>query len=273
MSAFRQGGGDRTRRPSSPPSRSAVRRPERKPSPWGTGATVAVVFGAVATLVVVPLAGFLAVVLVARFIPDKQAQRQAVNPPAHLAPDKQFVVPREGGPQQPQQQAVKKDEGPKAEQPKPTPKQETLPDLSKVGIKQGDVTVTVLSASIGKVNLRSFSSGQSKEDLFQVAVRITNNHKTRRLDYHGWAQTFGSDNASLQDEHGNRYKLIDFGLATRIEGGVGSATINPGESVTDVLVFEKPLAVATQLTLRLPLAAVQDQSGEIRGTVPKDFRR
>jgi hypothetical protein len=90
--------------------------------PKGTGATVAVVFGVVATLVPVLLLAFLAVALVARLSPDKQA----------VVPQQQPQQAREDG--QPQQ-AVKKDERPKPPATGERPADERQPepiDLHKV---------------------------------------------------------------------------------------------------------------------------------------------
>jgi hypothetical protein len=159
---------------------------------------------------------------------------------------------------------------------KSKPEKEKPSDLTKVGLRSGDVGVSLVSTSIGKVAVQDFGKGLSKEEHFQVVVKITNHHKTKRLDYRGWAESFSFNkaNARLTDEHGNSYKLIHFGIGSRIDGQVHqTATIDPGSSITDRLVFEKPLDISEELTISLPLGAIQGQSGEVRGLLPRDFSR
>jgi hypothetical protein len=173
--------------------------------------------------------------------------------------------------EQKKEQPVKPDE---KKPPKKEPTKRPATDFSKKRVQLGDVEVQLISATIGPVPLKEFGRvGESEKDHFRLAFKITNHHRTRRLKYEGWSKDFDFDGvrATLQDEHGNAYRHVSFGLGTKVVGQVEDPVINPGESITDVLVFEKPLAIAKELTITLPLKAIQDQTGTIRGIVPRSF--
>lgn len=184
--------------------------------------------------------------------------------------------PKDGGPKAGEAPA---DQPPKAAQSdKPAPKADPpVPDLSKTDVRQGDLAVTLRASGVSKVRFRiQKATVDSDEECFWVAIYITNQSKVRRLEYRGWAtQRPTLHLARLTDEHGNRYKRISSGAGSgaSIEGQIDHATINPGEYVTDLLVFEKPLDVAARLTLDLPLDAFEDHKGTATVTVPRAYRR
>ncbi len=147
-------------------------------------------------------------------------------------------------------------------------------DFANVGFRSGDVGVSLVSVTSRQVQYRDFRARTTKDEMLCVTVKITNHSQTRRLDYRGWAAPLGRHWAMLFDEHGNQYKTIDFGLGSRVEGQTRDAvSINPGDSLDDLLVFEKPLALAQTLTLTLPLGAIEGQRGELKGTIPREFSR
>jgi len=81
----------------------------------------------------------------------------------------------------------------------------------------------------------------------------------KKLDYRTWgaeALSFLESSASLKDDLGNRYKAVHFGGMDQPIGRTKSASIYPGKTITDVLVFERPIAKAKTLKLTLPLANV-----------------
>lgn len=93
-----------------------------------------------------------------------------------------------------------------------------------------------------------------------VLVDIANSSATRKLEYDGWSSR--SRGVSLEDEHGNVYRMVSWGAGTRAiwrspqgdfwEMQVRNDSVHPGKTLTDILVFEKPIAQAKTLTLKLP---------------------
>ncbi|MCC7407449.1 MAG: hypothetical protein IT442_05220 [Phycisphaeraceae bacterium] len=140
-------------------------------------------------------------------------------------------------------------------------------------VRQGDVQVRVVSVRVDKVALQSpFSEGGSltKESLLAITLELTNVSQNRKLDYHTWAGadfTVERDYATLQDNFGNTYRRIGFGLTTQPIGRTEQASLYPGKAQTDVLVFEEPVAGVEYLNLELP-AANFGGTGMIRLRVP-----
>jgi hypothetical protein len=93
----------------------------------------------------------------------------------------------------------------------------------------------------------------SKDDLLMVKLKLLNTNPTKKVEYHSWAGaefSLGRDYATLKDNFGNSYKQIGFGIGSSPVGSVeGSEALYPNKPVTDVLVFEVPLAAATYLVL------------------------
>ncbi len=145
------------------------------------------------------------------------------------------------------------------------------PDLIK-GITSGPIEVTLLSVETRKVDLAEVGlfMGQetTQDDYLCLTISITNHHAGRRFEYKGWGLA-----ASLSDEHGNDYALITQKRHGRPKGQVTTRTINPGESVTDVVIFERPLDVAKSLTLSLPMGRIEGLKGVVSTVIPRDFKR
>ncbi len=144
-------------------------------------------------------------------------------------------------------------------------------DLSK-GAKHGDVSVSLGRTYTGTVRLgrASFFVGErtSTDSYFCVTLSITNNHPGRRLTFVGWGAA-----ARLHDEHGNVYAPVHRVDDAHVQGQITSCTIDPGESVEDFLVFERPVKEAKSLVLTLPMKHVKGQNGFLRCVVPRDFSR
>jgi hypothetical protein len=151
----------------------------------------------------------------------------------------------------------------------------TIPqaDLSE-GVRRGVVGVRLVSSGVRKVDVTARgvlfeTSGKTAEEYFCVEVELTNHHAGRRLLYQGWGSA-----AVLYDEHGNVYRRLRHEDHGRVKGQLTNPTaLDPGEPVVDLLVFEKPVAVAKTLVLSLPMDRVEGQSGMLRAVVPRDFRR
>jgi hypothetical protein len=157
-------------------------------------------------------------------------------------------------------------DGPKQEAPKPLPKE--LPGINRP-IQIGDIELTVVGATIGKVELQSFGSGSSEDELITIRIRIVNHSSVKKIAYPGWSAApsdfMAEGKASLRDEHDNTYKRTHFGIGTRIKGQVHNEDIYPGKSLEDRLVFEVPVSAAKFLFLRLPGKLMQlDEDFEFR---------
>jgi hypothetical protein len=125
-----------------------------------------------------------------------------------------------------------------------------------------DIAVSVARAEIAFPMYRDSTGRQhaGDETCLEVFVTILNNSQVRK--YVSWSET--PRTVTLKDEHGNSYRMSTFGDGAKVfwekEPGsgkgyftqIGADSIHPGKSLTDVLVFEKPIAAAKTLTLALP---------------------
>jgi len=127
-----------------------------------------------------------------------------------------------------------------------------------VPVIQGNTRIQVISASVDLVPLKSSmgdSPINSNEAQLILKVRIENLSTTVKQDYTTWAGADFSverDYASVEDEHGNIYKRIDFGELNPPVGRNAQDSIYPGKAIEDVLVFEPPVDAAQELHLELP---------------------
>jgi hypothetical protein len=119
--------------------------------------------------------------------------------------------------------------------------------------------VSFVKAEIGPVE---FEPGwEPKKPLpkyLKVWLKIDTSKKTH---IRGWSLGPQSE-ASLTDDKGKSYALIDEG-EWKDKGG--NLIMNPGESLTDLLLFEPPDPKATSLTLRLNGRGVDAQRNEPLG--------
>jgi hypothetical protein len=141
-------------------------------------------------------------------------------------------------------------------------------------VQQGNVRVSIETVGVGKVQLSDLTrSTSSKDDLLQVTVRIENLDDGKKLTYRSWGtkstEIISQDKAGVEDDLGNSYANVHFGFGTKVVGQAGNASIYPMKSVTDVLVFERPVAKAKSLKISLPAAAFGG-TGMLRFRVPID---
>jgi hypothetical protein len=101
----------------------------------------------------------------------------------------------------------------------------------------------------------------------KIALKIEN-RTPAELKFTGWASEGGADDhpAKLKDDTGGIHKLVNW--KARIIGQLGSATIKPGGSVVEVLVFEVPGTYIKYLKLALPAEAVGG-TGDLRLKLPR----
>lgn len=128
--------------------------------------------------------------------------------------------------------------------------------------RMGDVQVTVTGVEIGLVELAAPFGGRgstSQERQLSVRIELKSLSETKRIEYESWAAHSFSfrGKAELVDNFGNRYKRVDFGFGERVKGACDEhETIDPGKTVIDILVFERPIEKAEWLQLTLPRKAV-----------------
>lgn len=131
-------------------------------------------------------------------------------------------------------------------------------DWTKAGrsATAGSIEVVLTSARIGKVQIQDFRDrvGQSENEALVVEIEIRNHSHSQKANYSSWAGTsvdFGERAARMNDDVGNGYKRIDYGISKPV-GRSEDGSIYPGKSATDVLVFEVPVDAAKSMRLLLP---------------------
>jgi hypothetical protein len=136
-------------------------------------------------------------------------------------------------------------------------------------VAHGDVQVRVVKVAVGKVSLKTITGKAfSKDDVLMVKVELTNTHSAKKIAYLPWSRASrDGDYPTLKDNVGNRYFRVTFGLGTRAAGAAEPDSIYPMKSLTDVLLFEVPVAAATHLELELP-ADNFGGDGSVRFRIP-----
>ncbi len=74
----------------------------------------------------------------------------------------------------------------------------------------------------------------------------------------------------LEDNFGNHYRQMTFGLGSTVDGQAENQSIYPGKAISDVLVFEAPIEKAKYLHLELPATAFGG-TGKVRFEIPAEM--
>lgn len=124
-------------------------------------------------------------------------------------------------------------------------------------LRLGDIQVQIKSLKVGKIAVKDTlgDNTESNEDLLAITIEVSNLSVGKKIDFVTWRgerMSFDRAFASLTDDNENTYRRINFGVTTKIVGGVDNESIYPGKALTDVLVFEKPVDAARWLHLELP---------------------
>ncbi|MBU0534125.1 MAG: DUF4190 domain-containing protein [Candidatus Omnitrophica bacterium] len=157
-----------------------------------------------------------------------------------------------------------------------TPKNEPQIEWApyNVSVKQSDVSVRVTSAQIGKIKIKGlFETKESKDVLLSIELEITNTSDVKKCEYKTWngmEMSFERDYGSLQDEYGNTYKRITFGMMERPEGQIFQESIYPEKSIKDILIFQVPVEKAKEIRLELPANNIGGE-GYFRIAIPTSF--
>ncbi len=142
----------------------------------------------------------------------------------------------------------------------PSPPPEPEWALADSPVKQDGVQIQVVTAEVGYVSVNDPTSmsdepSQSNNPQLVITIKLTNLSVTKKLDYRTWAggrMSFDRDFGTLQDNFGNSYKRVNFGIMSTPVGRTQSSSIFPKKTITDVLIFEPPIDAAEHLNLELP---------------------
>lgn len=119
------------------------------------------------------------------------------------------------------------------------------------------LTIRLTKCGVGLVQLETATgqAAESNDPYLLVLVELSTQNAGRKYDYRTWAdRPLRASRVTLKDDLGNAYKATHFGVTTTVRGQVdGSASVYVGSPVKDWLVFERPVAKATELFLELPL--------------------
>lgn len=144
--------------------------------------------------------------------------------------------------------------------PFPDPPEPILVSTPGEGFAVGSAKVVVKRWSVGKVRLKG--GADSAKELLIVELSLTNNSSTKKIDYYPWQS---SERTLCDDEIGNKYRRVEL----EAEGASPDASIYPGKSLEDVLIFEPPVAAARAAILTLPTSNIGgDAAGVAKFRLP-----
>ena len=172
-----------------------------------------------------------------------------------------------------QNQEPKKQNLPPNEQAKKNEGQNNLIDASKEFAKFHNIEVKIKSVNIDFVTGKSFRDFTSKEKLLKIVLSVNNLNPNKKVDFDGWGDndlSLSENMPSLNDNFGNSYKTIGFGLSSKVDGQIGSEALYPNKPVSDMIVFEVPLKTVDFLVLDLPAKNLK-LDGRIRFKIPSSM--
>lgn len=146
-------------------------------------------------------------------------------------------------------------------------------DASIQAVKQGDLLVRVSRATIGKPPVEGTTKKKAPADrCLVVELKLQNAGVTSKIDYNSWGDAGREHSAILQDQKGRDYRLRSFAPDWYVKGRVSDATLFPGKTIDDVLVFEAPppKLEITYFRLELP-AAAYGGTGKLQIQIPNRF--
>ena len=124
---------------------------------------------------------------------------------------------------------------------------EVLADAAQHVARFGDVEISVESAAVTNMVLTEFFgiSAVDPDAALVIVVRVANLGLTDRVRY--TTMRIGS---SVVDDVGRRYTGREYGAIPA--GGMAAAVIEPGDVITDVLIFDAPATDASYVDLIVP---------------------
>lgn len=146
-------------------------------------------------------------------------------------------------------------------------------DAASSAVRRDDVRVQVVSARIGRVDLKSRSGSSTSPDKYLV-IRLRVSYETvlfQQLPYDPWADRAGAPSnhpAILTDNKDRTYNQKTFDAGREVVGRADAKPLTPGHQVKEVLVFPVPPTDVEYLRLKLPASAF-GLSGEFRFQLPR----
>ncbi|MEJ7593291.1 MAG: hypothetical protein WKF77_17240 [Planctomycetaceae bacterium] len=140
-------------------------------------------------------------------------------------------------------------------------------------LQLGNIRLKIFNVFIRRVPLGNKLGDRdslSSDTLFTVYIELTNTSENKKIDYDGWMSRNASlmdIDADLTDNHDNDYRKISFGYSTEVKGMTTTASIYPGKSIYDAIVFEEPVPDFEMLRLKLSAKAFSEE-GEFRIEIP-----
>jgi hypothetical protein len=141
-------------------------------------------------------------------------------------------------------------------------------DASKWALQQGDARLTILSLRVAPYQIRDMRGKvQTKEKSLQIHVRVANVSSDHSVTYSPWRDWAGAGgNVFLCDNTGKVYHFKAVSSA-QLLGGTPRASLAPGASVDDVLLFDPPGKLVTLFDLELPASAFEG-AGRLQIGIP-----
>ncbi|MHB1421687.1 MAG: hypothetical protein ACYC3I_00545 [Gemmataceae bacterium] len=146
-------------------------------------------------------------------------------------------------------------------------------DATANAVKQGDVRVEIVSAQVGRVDLKQKSSAtKSSERYLMIRVRVSYEGVVfRQTPYEPWADRADSPSKhtpTLTDNQGRTYPQKTFDPGWNVVGRADGDALNPGHQVKEVLVYPIPERGVEHLRLMLPASAF-GLAGAFRFQIPR----
>jgi hypothetical protein len=140
-------------------------------------------------------------------------------------------------------------------------------------------TLKVIAVKIDNIPLRTVTGESASQDKFlMITIEASNTSAvpSRRISYNtlrGSASSTVRNYASLSNAQDVFYRRVDFGPDTYPALGIARSTaLDPGQTVRDVLVFERPPTSAGPYRLELPLGNLGGE-GVASWTIPESALR
>jgi len=164
------------------------------------------------------------------------------------------------------------------------PKEEVRPsediwlDARTQEATSGPLRIQVTEAGIETVQLGDGGLSTTVDKFAVIRFTVRNVSPTAKVDYRGWLAAdfplFGDPGcATLSDGFGNSYSRSWRGNFTKpVSEDLQKKAIYPGESLTDLVIFQKPVDKAEMVRLELGLEQAGGK-GRVRFLVPMPFVR
>jgi hypothetical protein len=111
------------------------------------------------------------------------------------------------------------------------------------------VHVAIRSIRIGNVLVdKQGTQGETEKEYLTLGIGLANK-TSRKVSFSGWSHAEG---VTLVDNLGNKYPQLRVPSGTVVAGQCETASIQPQQSTTDLLIFRPPLDKSESMTLQLP---------------------